>query len=258
MSENHNIPSVFQVVCSSSEYSSDSIYSAPTIVTGSGTSFVIRNTGYKLVLMTNAHVVENAVQIQCFSPAHALLPIEATLLSFCFFRDLALIEIDIGKQKSWLASTLRTLKPFIFRTGLNIETGEAVVMLGYPLGLRNVQAVPGFISGKSSNDQPPTGLDDAYIIRQYVQLTNPVNPGNSGGPVVNNAGEVIGVASASIKSISWIRYTSTCDSGSTSGNDNNVIPHDAISWHMYVPNTKWYSNHENPRKFHILPTRGHH
>lgn len=193
-----NTDSVFQVEAIRPVYDSQAIYSLPIIDNCFGSSFVIEVTSGKLLLLTNAHVVEDALRILLFCPVHPRVPIEAKLESFCYFRDLALLSIQLSDQVAWLARDLCKIKPLVFRNSLDVNIGEPVSAIGYPLGYRNVQISHGFVSGKSANDQPPTGIDTAYVIRQYLQVTSPINGGNSGGPLLDGNGHVIGVTSAGV------------------------------------------------------------
>ena len=189
---------VFQVLSSAVCLDEDMLYGSPSIETYTGSSFVIKKTDEHLLLMTNAHVLENTVQIQCFSPQFPKQPIKGRLESFCFFRDIALFSVTFTDMVAGIADVLRKLEPFLFQDSLQVETGQPVAVLGYPLGFRHVQIAHGYISGKSSSDTSTKGLTHDYVLRQYFQLTTPINPGNSGGPLVAMDGHVIGMASAGI------------------------------------------------------------
>ena len=180
-------PSVVQILVSGYAAREDgtpgetSVVVSPQQSTGSG--FVIDADGY---IMTNAHVVNNARRIQVVlrpadadgSLATALTPrartLEARLVGLSAEFDLALLKIDGIK-----------LPPLTLATYSELRQGETVFAFGSPMGLRNSLS-HGLVSAVARQLSP-----DSPLI--YVQTDAPVNPGNSGGPLVNIRGEVVGV-----------------------------------------------------------------
>jgi serine protease Do len=136
-----------------------------------GTSFLIDGKGY---LVTNAHVVKGASTIvvmntkgQEFKAKIALLDPE---------KDLAILKIDDNDFKP-----LATL-PYTIRKG-NVDLGEQIFTLGYPRD--EIVYNEGYMSAK-------TGYNGDTI---SCQIAVSANPGNSGGPILNKNGEVIGILS---------------------------------------------------------------
>ncbi|HMG82302.1 MAG TPA: serine protease [Ferruginibacter sp.] len=134
-----------------------------------GTGFLIDGKGY---LVTNAHVVETmkTVYVQdnkgnYYSAATIYLDKNA---------DLAVLKIKDSAYKAYT-----TLPYSIKKT--NADLGEQIFILGFPKS--EVVYGEGYLSANSGND----GDSSAY------QLSIPANPGNSGGPVVNSNGEIIGI-----------------------------------------------------------------
>jgi serine protease Do len=148
-----------------------------------GSGFVIDPEGY---IMTNAHVVSGAQRIEVVLPppdadgslASALsgkvtiLP--ARIVGQTREIDLALLKVD--------GAELPALPLAAYR---NLRQGETVFAFGSPQGLRNT-VTHGLVSAVARQVDP-----DSPLI--YIQTDAPVNPGNSGGPLVNVDGEVVGM-----------------------------------------------------------------
>jgi serine protease Do len=139
---------------------------------GSGSGFVIRHDGY---LVTNAHVVEEADRIEVklsTGKRHV-----ARIVGRDDRTDLALLKIDVaGLPTVPLGDSNR------------LRVGEFVLALGNPFGLEQTVSF-GIVSRKGAP------LESAAPGFDFVQTDASVNPGNSGGPLVNMAGEVVGVNS---------------------------------------------------------------
>ncbi len=154
-------------------------YNARGQVTGTG--FVIDADG---ILVTNNHVVEPADRLFVEFTDHTRYP--ATVIGTDPLTDLAVLSIN--------AKNLKALKFFESETA--IEVGEWVVAVGCPLGLEQ-SVTAGIISAKGRHldiiiaDGRP-GYED------FIQTDAAINKGNSGGPLINLEGEVIGVNSAII------------------------------------------------------------
>ena len=138
----------------------------------SGSGFIIRQDGY---LVTNAHVVGDAERIQVRLTDGRRL--DAKLIGLDERVDLALLKIDAtGLPVAPLGDSNRT------------RVGEFVLALGHPFGLEQTVSF-GIVSRKGSPIQV------AAPGFEFIQTDAAVNPGNSGGPLVNMAGEVVGVNS---------------------------------------------------------------
>ena len=150
------------------------ISDTPTIVdthslqresTGSG--FYVSSQGH---ILTNAHVVQGCVE--CKFPSVGRVQVLAQEDS----TDLALLQAHTPMPHTIAA----------FRQGRGIRSGASVVVVGYPL--RGVLASGANVSTGSVSALAGPGDD-----RRLIQITAPVQPGNSGGPVLDAAGNVVGV-----------------------------------------------------------------
>ena len=140
-------------------------------VRGQGSGFVLRADG---IILTNAHVVDGADEVTVrFTDKREF---KAKVLGVDKMSDIAVLKID--------ANNLPTLK---IGSATNVRVGEWVLAIGSPFGFEN-SATAGIVSGKSRSLP-----DDSYV--SFIQTDVAVNPGNSGGPLFNMAGEVIGINS---------------------------------------------------------------
>lgn len=140
-------------------------------VRGQGSGFILREDG---IVLTNAHVVDGAdeVTVKMIDKRE----FKAKVLGLDKPSDVAVLKIE--------AQNLPTLK---IGSAANTRVGEWVLAIGSPFGFEN-SASAGIVSAKSRSLP-----DDNYV--PFIQTDVAVNPGNSGGPLFNMAGEVIGINS---------------------------------------------------------------
>ncbi len=143
----------------------------PAPVRGQGSGFIVSSDGY---ILTNTHVVDNASEVTVKLTDRR--EFKAKVVGADKQSDVALIKID--------AKDLPTV-----RLGNSHDThvGEWVVAIGAPYGFENT-VTAGIVSAKSRSLP-----DGSYV--PFIQTDAAVNPGNSGGPLFNLAGEVIGINS---------------------------------------------------------------
>ena len=139
----------------------------------SGSGFIISSNGY---IVTNNHVVENANELHVILNNGTQLP--AKLVSRDVFSDLAVLKVD-GNM------------PAVARLGNSdlLKPGETVIAIGSPLGDFLNSVTVGVISATGRSLDSGNG----YQLENMIQTDAAINSGNSGGPLVNLAGEVIGV-----------------------------------------------------------------
>ncbi len=152
-------------------------YSGDQEVSGSG--FIITGDGY---IVTNNHVVEDTQSLQVILSDGSELP--ATVVSTDSFSDLAVLKADGIMPGVAVLGNSDNLKP-----------GETVIAIGSPLGDFRNSVTVGVVSatGRSLD----TGNN--YQMENLIQTDAAINSGNSGGPLVNLAGEVVGVNSAVVR-----------------------------------------------------------
>jgi putative serine protease PepD len=162
-----------------------SVYAAasPSVVsvrtsTGSGTGFLVNSDG---TIVTNAHVVGDNNQVQVRFDDKGELH-DAQVLSVDTSTDLAALKVD--------ASAAQGVRPLELADSDDVEVGDTAVAIGYPLGLDRT-ATAGIVSGLERQIEAPNG----FSIDKVIQTDAAVNPGNSGGPLLNAKGQVIGVNS---------------------------------------------------------------
>jgi serine protease Do len=149
---------------------------------GQGTGFLIHPDGYAL---TNHHVVEGATRIQVRVGGRSEV-VEARVVGSDPRTDVALIQLE-GKNPAggaWPHLPLGNSDV--------LRVGDFVVAIGNPFGLSQSVSM-GILSAKSRRDIAPSGRQGLY---DFLQTDASINPGNSGGPLLNVAGEVIGINSA--------------------------------------------------------------
>jgi putative serine protease PepD len=181
-------PATAPAVATSGNGNSDiarAVYAAasPSVVSvrtqsGSGTGFLVDSDG---TIVTNAHVVGDASQVQVRFEDDGELH-DAQVLGVDASTDLAAIKVDAGAADG--------VQPLELADSDNAQVGDAVVAIGYPLGLDRT-ATAGIVSGLEREIQAPNG----FSIDKVIQTDAPINPGNSGGPLLNASGQVIGVNS---------------------------------------------------------------
>jgi len=143
-----------------------------------GSGVIVDSKGY---IVTNRHVVEKADRIRVklqdenpASPGH-----DAKLIGMDQETDLAVIKIDIDHP----------LPAAKLGNSDGMEVGDWVLAIGSPFGLQET-VTAGIVSAKGRNIVPNRQF------QSFIQTDAAINPGNSGGPLVNMAGEVIGINTA--------------------------------------------------------------
>ena len=144
---------------------------------GSGSGFIVQEGG---LILTNNHVVENAISVSVILKDGSEL--RAEVLGRDPSTDVALLRVET-----------RSLPPVGLGDSDRVRIGEQAIVIGSPFGF-DQSLTAGYISALGrklrSGDDYGTEIDDV------IQTDAAVNPGNSGGPLLNTEGEVIGITTA--------------------------------------------------------------
>lgn len=177
---------VYSIVNRSSKAVVEIIVKRPNTAADSGTGFILDKQGH---IATNEHVINGASAIQVSLADGTLLSAEP--LGVSKSDDLALLVVN-PKQVSHI-------EPLKLANSDLVKTGQMALAIGNPLGMRNFLSI-GVVAG--IGDSPPI-LRDTRIspalqrpIPNMIWTDATLLPGNSGGPLLNSNGEVIGINSA--------------------------------------------------------------
>jgi S1-C subfamily serine protease len=154
----------------------DSLKSVVTVRTdiGQGTGFIISDDGF---LVTNAHVLSGGREIQILDYEQNEHPTE--LIGYNITYDIALLKISGNYNSIKLGNSD------------DVQIGEKVIAIGNPLGLQ-FSVSEGIVSA--------INREGANGVKGYIQTDAALNPGNSGGPLINKQGEVIGINNFKVSS----------------------------------------------------------
>lgn len=158
-------------------------YRAPEQGGGVGSGFFINGEGE---IITNYHVVEEAVSLWIKIPSLGKAIIDVEVVGTCPERDLALLKVT-AEGMAFIKEQLGTIPFLPLGNSDHIHRADQVMALGYPLGQASLKSTTGIISG-SEHDRG----------RRVIQISAPINPGSSGGPLVALSGKVVGISFASI------------------------------------------------------------
>lgn len=151
---------------------------------GGGSGFIVRENG---IIITNKHVVADA------NASYSVImeggeKYEAKILTWDPIDDVAILKIEAGR-----------LPAVALGNSKKLELGETVLAIGNALGLFKNTVSAGIISGLSRSIRASTDMDPRkpmQELRGLIQTDAAINPGNSGGPLVNLAGEAVGINAA--------------------------------------------------------------
>ncbi|OGP72125.1 MAG: peptidase S1 [Deltaproteobacteria bacterium RBG_16_50_11] len=146
---------------------------------GSGSGSIIDARGH---VLTNHHVVANAQKLEVTLADGSKWP--AKLVGSDPDNDLAVIKIEAPREK---------LKVIPMGDSKNLRIGQKVLAIGNPFGFERTLTT-GVISSLGRTIRSEVGT----LIEDVIQTDAAINPGNSGGPLLNSAGEIIGINSAII------------------------------------------------------------
>lgn len=145
---------------------------------GSGSGFVLDDQGH---ILTNYHVIENATQIEVSFGDETR--VEATVVGTDPRNDLAVLKVDPAAT---------TLVPVELGTSRDLQVGQWAIAIGNPFGQFDRTLTTGVISALNRTLEG----DGGRTISGVIQTDAAINRGNSGGPLLDSSGRVIGINSA--------------------------------------------------------------
>jgi serine protease Do len=170
------------VVAINTKVVSYDLFNRPYTQEGAGSGWIIDTNG---IVVTNNHVVEGAKTITVTTDSGDSYTADVSSVSTDTLNDLAILKInakDLPALKRGSSSSLRV--------------GDWVIAIGNALG-QGTRATEGIVSRKGA----ALPVDQGQTLYDLIETSAAINPGNSGGPLVNLAGEVVGITSAKIASV---------------------------------------------------------
>ncbi|MGN8969942.1 S1C family serine protease [Intestinimonas sp. HCP28S3_D6] len=168
------------------EITTTNVWGQPVSQAVAGSGFVITSDGY---ILTNYHVIEDADSIQVAFVDGTTY--DATLVGGESENDIAVLKIDATG-----------LTPVIIGDSDNVKVGEQVVAIGNPLGELTFSMTSGIVSAKDRSITMENGN-----VMNMIQTDTAINNGNSGGPLFDMYGQVIGITSAKLSGSSSSQAT---------------------------------------------------
>lgn len=154
-------------------------YKTPSQYKSSGSGFFIDDNGY---IITNAHVVIQAKSVWVQIPHFGKRIFDTTIVGIAPDHDLALLRMsDEGVEV--VRRELGAIPYLQLGDSDSVHRADEVMALGYPLGQESLKSTTGVISGREST---------------MIQMSAAINPGSSGGPLLNIKGQVVGINTAMV------------------------------------------------------------
>lgn len=156
-----------------------------------GSGFVYNFTG-EMIIITNYHVVRNAVNVTVtFANGNSYA---ARVIGYDPYADLAVLKSDAPEGE---------YRPLEIVRSSTLKVGDIVLAVGNPYGLAGSMSM-GIVSalGRTINVEIAGG----YPIANVIQTTVPLNPGNSGGPLLNVRGQVVGITTAIVSGSQGVSF----------------------------------------------------
>lgn len=181
-------PSVVSVV---TEVKSRSFYGTAS-QEGAGTGVFVSDSGY---VMTNNHVIEGVSTVSIVDSTGELYE-NVTVIGRDPLNDIAFLKVTADKK----------FTPASFGNSSTLRIGQQVVAIGNALGQYKNTVTSGIISGTGRPITAKTGSGSTESLTDLLQTDASINPGNSGGPLVNLAGQVIGINTAIVADANGIGF----------------------------------------------------
>ncbi|NLH06635.1 MAG: PDZ domain-containing protein [Chloroflexi bacterium] len=167
-------PSVVHIISRTEVFS---FFSGTTFREGTGSGFVYDEQGH---IVTNYHVIEGASEVDVVLASGETYP--ARVIGVDSYYDLAVLELDGGPTG---------LVPLPLADSDRLRVGQTVIAIGNPFGLERTLTT-GVVSALGRRLETESGA----LVGQAIQTDAAINPGNSGGPLLDTAGQVVGINTA--------------------------------------------------------------
>jgi len=181
---------VLQIFSSIAEFDWLQPYKTPNQGIARGSGFFISENGD---IITNAHVVDQAVAIWVQIPSLGKRPFYVHIVGVCPEKDLALLRLN-EEDLEYINNALGSIQYLTLGNSDNVFRSDEVMTIGYPLGRESLKSTNGIVSGFETIEQ------------RYILTDAPINPGSSGGPVLNIGGEVIGISTLMVSNAQNIGF----------------------------------------------------
>lgn len=181
-------PSVVSIV---TETRTNSYYGADSGA-AAGTGIIVSKDGY---VLTNNHVLESATSVSVIDSNGELYD-NVKIIGRDPLNDIAFLKITSSKEFS----------PATLGDSSTIRTGQQVVAIGNALGQYSNTVTSGIISGTGRPITAGSEGGTTETLTDLIQTDASINPGNSGGPLVNMAGQIIGINTAIVEDANGIGF----------------------------------------------------
>lgn len=178
---------VVQVFAQVAEFDMLQPYRTPQQYAVSGSGFFINDQGD---LITNAHVINQARSVWIQIPSLGRRIIDVEVIGMTPDRDLALLRVKPASLEI-IKSALGGVPYLMLGDSDLTRRSDEVLALGYPLGQQSLKSTTGVVSGHEQH---------------MIQISAPINPGSSGGPLLDEQGNVIGINAAGITEAQNVGY----------------------------------------------------
>jgi len=187
-SENISLSLLFEQVRESVVVIQGLIPQSPSSILVQGSGFVYNHSG-NMVILTNNHVIENTDSITVtFTNGESY---DATILGSNPNNDFAILTINAPQE---------IYNPLEIISSSTLKVGHSVIVVGTPYGLE------GSLSNGIVSALNRTISIDEIVMTNIIQTTTPLNPGNSGGPLMNYNGQVVGISTAIVEESQGIGF----------------------------------------------------
>ncbi len=184
--------SVLMLTVFKTNYKINEPYKSPTISQSRGSAFFITKDGYCL---TNFHVISGAISVSGKTEKTGSEFLDMTIIASCPPKDVALLKLnDLSK--------IGDITPIKLGNDALLKHTASVMAIGFPLGKDRIKFTTGIVSGYENPIQSGPTRNMSYI-----QTDLAINPGSSGGCLLNDQGEAVGINAAGFILLQNISYS---------------------------------------------------